>query len=181
MSQKHDLYGVSDIAVSELVSRIAMGGTFFDCCSSKGEISYALRRHFPKDAIITNDINHELPATHHFDAKRPENWSRFHNTKDTPDWIVSNPPFAKAFPILVNAYDTTRTGIAFLLRLSFIEPTYERQDWLDENPPTQLIVLPRYSFTEDGKIDSITTAWFIWDKRYPWKQPHIHVVKKSKL
>jgi hypothetical protein len=51
-----------------------------------------------------------------------------------------------------------------LLRLSFLEPTRERGPWLAANPPDLVIVLPRISFTGDGKTDSVTCAWMIWDK-----------------
>ena len=36
--------------------------------------------------------------------------------------------------------------------------------WLASHPPSQLIVLPRYSYTQDGKSDNCTTAWFVWLK-----------------
>ena len=57
-----------------------------------------------------------------------------------------------------------RVGVAFLLRLSFVEPTNERGDWLEKNPPTGRITLPRYSFTGDGRSDSVTAEWMIWHK-----------------
>ena len=38
--------------------------------------------------------------------------------------------------------------------------------FLDSNPPTQVIVLPRYSFrpNDEGKkqTDSVTCAWLVW-------------------
>jgi hypothetical protein len=36
--------------------------------------------------------------------------------------------------------------------------------WLAEHPPTKLIVLPRISFTGDGKTDSVTCAWYVWER-----------------
>lgn len=56
-------------------------------------------------------------------------------------------------------------GVAMLLRLSYLEPTKDRGHWLNDHPPTQMIVLPRISFTGDGKTDSVTCAWMIWHKQ----------------
>jgi hypothetical protein len=67
-----------------------------------------------------------------------------------------------AFKILTNALFTCKK-VAMLLRLSFLEPTRERGPWLAKNPPDLVIVLPRISFTGDGKTDSVTCAWMIWD------------------
>ena len=52
--------------------------------------------------------------------------------------------------------------MAFLLRLSFLEPTLTRREFLRANPPKRVIVLPRISFTGDGRTDSVTCAWLIW-------------------
>ena len=40
----------------------------------------------------------------------------------------------------------------------------DRGAWLNEHPPTTLIVLPRISFTGNGKTDSVTCAWMVWEK-----------------
>jgi hypothetical protein len=52
-----------------------------------------------------------------------------------------------------------------LLRLSYLEPTEDRGAWLNSHPPTDLIVLPRISFTGNGKTDSVTCAWIVWRKQ----------------
>ncbi len=57
-----------------------------------------------------------------------------------------------------------RVGVAFLLRLSYLEPCWDRADWLVQHPVSKLIVLPRISFTGDHKTDSVTCGWFVWVK-----------------
>jgi hypothetical protein len=182
LRRKNDLYETSELAVKELLSRISIKGALFECCAGKGAISFALRKFFPESAIFTNDIDQSLPASHHFDASKIINWVNYTlpSQNETIDWTITNPPFNKAFPILLNAYEHSNLGVAFLLRLSFLEPTYERQDWLNEHPPDSLIVLPRYSFTGNGKTDSVTCAWMIWDKRNAWKESRIYVARKNK-
>ena len=182
MRKKNDLYQTSAKAVKELLDRVPISGTLFECCAGMGAISYALRDEIPEAKIITNDINVTLPATNHFDASKASNWEQF-TRKDLAipmiDWVITNPPFNKAFPILMHAHNASLKGVAFLLRLSFLEPTYERQDWLYEHPPSKLIVLPRYSFTEDGKIDSVTCAWMIWSKTRRWEDTSIMIARKQ--
>jgi hypothetical protein len=48
--------------------------------------------------------------------------------------------------------------------MSYLEPVENRGVWLNEHPPTTLIVLPRISFTGDGKTDNVTCAWMVWRK-----------------
>lgn len=70
--------------------------------------------------------------------------------------------------IVARAYEAARVGIAMMLRLSFKEPTAKvnpRGPWLILNPLTRELVMPRHSFTGNGKSDSVTTAWMIWAKR----------------
>lgn len=77
------------------------------------------------------------------------------------EWIVTNPPFNEANR-LVPFFVASAPHVAVLLRLSWLEPTQDRGDWLHAHPPDGLIVLPRHSFTGNGKVDSVTTAWMIW-------------------
>jgi len=75
--------------------------------------------------------------------------------------------------------------VAMLLRLSFLEPTAKvnpRGPWLAECPPSRLIVLPRCSYTGDGRTDSVTTAWMIWlrgDARHAGLAPIVCVERQG--
>lgn len=84
-----------------------------------------------------------------------------------PDWVITNPPFKHAHQIVEHAVANAQTGVAMLLRLSYLEPTLDRADFLQVFPPKKLIVLPRFSFTRDGKTDSVTCAWMIWQHDAP--------------
>lgn len=80
------------------------------------------------------------------------------------EWVVTNPPFNVAFDILRHALEHANTGVALLLRKTFLEPTDERGPWLQAHPPTRIIGLPRYSFRGVGS-DSVSCDWMIWEKR----------------
>jgi hypothetical protein len=91
-------------------------------------------------------------------------WKNIVSCKIDIQWTVTNPPFNKAIEILQYAFKYSTHGVAFFMRLSFLEPTKDRTPFLLAHPPTQIIVMPRVSFTGDGKTDSVTCAWFIWEK-----------------
>jgi hypothetical protein len=90
------------------------------------------------------------------------------------DWIVTNPTFAGALPIVKHARKYARVGIAFYLRISFWEPTIKGHDpskhrgpFLRDFPPNGFLPMSRISHTEDGSTDSATCAWFVWHRPMP--------------
>ena len=90
-----------------------------------------------------------------------------------PASVVSNPPFNKATPILLNALKVAPV-VAMLLRCTFVEPCVEankpwpgRADLFCENPPSLIIVIPRPVFglprgSFNGSTDSATCCWYVW-------------------
>ncbi|CAN0324330.1 unnamed protein product, partial [Ectocarpus sp. 6 AP-2014] len=78
-----------------------------------------------------------------------------------PDWVVTSPPYKHAFAILKQAMRVGRMGVAFKLRLTFLEPTKTRGRWLKENAPDRVVMLPRATYR--GRGCSSTEAWFIWE------------------
>lgn len=116
---------------------------------------------FPDGNWFACDIDPQVQPNKIADMTQEKEWDGY--TRWENPGVITNPPFSCAFQILENAlYHCDR--VAMLLRLSFLEPTRERGPWLAENPPDLVIVLPRISFTGDGKTDSVTCAWMIWDK-----------------
>lgn len=77
-----------------------------------------------------------------------------------PEWVVTSPPYKHAFAILKRALRIGRVGVAFKLRLTFLEPTKTRGPWLKDNPPHSIVVLPRAVYR--GRKCSSTEGWFIW-------------------
>jgi hypothetical protein len=148
-------------------------GRIFEPCVGHGHISSVLD--FSGLCVITNDLDEKHQADFHLDATKESSWKKF--TKDQSfDWIITNPPFNGAFDILKNSL-SSGANVALLVRLSFLEPTFERQEFLAKNPPSGMIVLPRYSFTENGKTDSVTCAWLVWCQGL---RGSIYIAKKSR-
>jgi hypothetical protein len=130
-------------------------GTVMECCSGDGSIANELQK-VGLD-VRTNDIDPTRPADYHVDAA---------TLTHECDWTITNPPYQMplCLDIVRQQIRQSRSGVAMLLRLSFLEPTKARGPFWQDHPLTRLLVLPRYSFTGDGKSDSVTTAWMIWDR-----------------
>ena len=151
-----DAYFTPTWATQELLKRVRITGAVLEPCVGDGAIAGVLGCYVPH--VHTNDLDGNRLAGSHEDATDARWWASL----PPVDWVVSNPPFGVAPKILPLALPRVRVGMAMLLRLSYLEPCEGRAGWLAENPPAQLIVLPRISFTGDGKTDSVTCAWMVW-------------------
>ena len=116
--------------------------------------------------LLTNDLDPGHPASSHEDARTAAAWPAGED-EERFDWTITNPPFSDALPILRHALRCSR-NVAFLVRLSFLEPTRTREVFWCQHPPTGLIVLPRYSFRLNDlgrrQTDSVTCCWLIYQE-----------------
>lgn len=133
-------------------------------CAGEGAIVDALRAN-SVTIVATNDIDPARPAQFHLDATLRESWMAlspppYDGTR--PYWGVTNLPFNLADLIVPLAVEFL-PAFATILRLSWLEPTHARAQFLAENPPTRVVVLPRHDWRGDGQTDSVTSAWFVWD------------------
>lgn len=177
--RKLDVYLTPEWATEVLLRSVSLSGNIFECCAGQGDMAkvIALAR---VGEVFCNDIDPQTLWPDHWDATDPKAW-KVNEDPDDPDWdwVVTNPPFNVAPEIVPLAFSHARLGIAMLLRISYLEPVENRGAWLNQHPPTSLIVLPRISFTGDGKTDNVTCAWFVWDKRASGQQ--IVIAKNPKF
>ena len=168
--RKNDFYPTPAVLTLALIKEMGWNAgnykMFYEPCNGRGDISKMLETVSHASNVYTADIDPTLPgfATRHRVVDARKGWSDF--LPEMINWVVTNPPFNCAYEILeniVNHRDNIKEGFAFLLRLSFLEPTVDRANFLSVVPPTKLIVLPRVSFTGDGKTDSVTCAWMVWE------------------
>jgi len=142
-------------------------------CAGDGAIVGVLRE---AGAIVdTNDLDPSRETDWHLDATRDESWASFRS----PTWTITNVPFNLADQIVPLAVKHSRRGVATILRLSWLEPTADRADFLKEHPPDRLLVLPRHDFKGRGSTDSVTSAWFIWDHARHLAPQGIEIVTKA--
>lgn len=156
----NDFYPTPAWATMELLNRISLSGMrILEPCAGDGAIANVLKRTWGDDRVFATDIDPKFLDTSDgvFDACDNEIYNLV-----KPDAIITNPPFSLAHVIVPKAVEKANL-VAMLLRLSWLEPVADRAEWLAKNPPDRLLVLPRISFTGDGKTDSVTCAWFVWE------------------
>lgn len=132
------------------------GASVLEPCAGGGAITTVLQAAGCR--VSTNDVDRRHPADEHMDATAAAYWTL---VAPPVDWVVTNPPFAVALPILQQAVRHARVGVAFLLRKTFLEPTDDRGPWLQAHPPSRAIGEPRYSFRGTGS-DSVSCDWYLW-------------------
>lgn len=140
--------------------------TFFEPCAGDGAISSLIHANTRWD-VVTNDIVQRDPLVPDFllDARPPASWDAF--ARRGPFHVIgTNVPFDAAFDIVPHMHAHAEGLLFCLLRLSWIEPTRDRGPWLRDHPPTSALILPRTDYRGNGKTDSVTSAWFIWDRGF---------------
>ncbi|MEH2120564.1 hypothetical protein [Nostoc sp.] len=152
---------------TELLRHVRLSGVIGEPCVGHGAIATLLQAWPDTERIWTNDIDANKPADYHYDATLAESWAKFPNC----DWICTNPPYSEfAAPIIKNAYQKARVGVAAFLLTSFLEPCNDRADFLQQHPLLLVIIMPRFCFRKDKRgtrwaTDNITISCFVWDKR----------------
>ena len=164
-----DFYPTPDFATSLLLkqySYLFVDGAILEPCCGDRAISKQLESQFGKDRLIETDIDAaRSPKNGVYDAQLSTPYLLKTDAGLPIKNVVTNPPFNCAINILKAAYESPDVEfVAMLLRLSFLEGTFERGPFLNKYPPKKLMILPRISFTGDGNTDSVTCAWMIWCK-----------------
>jgi hypothetical protein len=155
-----DFYETPKHYTAALLNEVNVFGRVYESCVGDRAIADMLERVPSVRRVYTNDIDKKRDADTHYDARtfQPEYPQPF-------DWSITNLPFVDAFDIITNNLPLAKHH-AYLVRLSFLEPTEERADLLENNPPNQIIVLPRHSFRNNdaGKkaTDNVTCCWLVW-------------------
>lgn len=148
-------------------------GTVLEPAAGAGQLAKSLQRAGLQ--VVTNDVLPEYECNFALDAAEQGSWFRFGSFS----WVVTNPPYKTDIlePILLYSLAYATRGVAMLLRLSALEPVVRRskrgkilQDYQDN---MRFLVpfsdpRPKYDPHSSG-TDSVTTAWFVWDKGWSWK------------
>lgn len=153
---------------------------FFEPCAGNSAISDVLIKENIPYALDESDIAWDSLGCQPKDATQEEFWDYWYRSVRVSqlngsyffDWVITNPPFSAATEILSHSWEYCNIGCAFLLRLSFLEPTGGRADLLksmSDHLRYVIPVSPRPKFRRDvSGSDSVTCAWFVWDKRWSW-------------
>lgn len=168
----HDFYETPPHYIDALLDVVKPSGKIYEPCVGRGNIANRLR---PFGRVWTNDIDPKRKATWHRDAANALSWGELGF-----DWVITNPPFKQELAILQEALRFGK-NVAFLARLSFLEPTLTRRGlWRRHSSDLTVIVLPRYSFARDRwgrrQTDSVTCCWLVWREQV--KQSAIQISQR---
>lgn len=168
----NDQYFTASEVTRLLTEKVDIKGIVFEPCAGNGDIAAQF-----SGRCFTNDIDSNLRkqdgSEHDYNSDATDSlvwqqWSKYNRI----DWVVTNPPYNKAFDVLQHSWNNCTTGVAMLLRLSFLEPTKQRGQWLEENADQMCKIIPvnpRIRFRQDTNgSDSVTVAWFVWRKDFSW-------------
>lgn len=147
---------------------------FDPCCGN----SHATALTFGRDnSIIENDV-FEFSSKQRYCFDATEGWNQHLESQDFYsltewsgiDWVITNPPYKRGMSeaIIQQSLSYANTGVAMLLRLSWLEPTRNRVKLLtNSSPRMELLAVypvsprPKFDPNQNGN-DSVTVAWFIW-------------------
>ena len=163
-----DFYPTPSLLTKVLLDNYLIKGEVLEPCAGNGDMAAVLE----KSPFIETVISTDVKDGKRFDATSPEYWQQ----NGRVSWVVTNPPFKCATEILSLALKNSNVGVAFLLRLTYLEPCLKRARLLQEysdNLVKIIPVSPRPKFREGNKTDSTTVAWFVWDKSFSWQKSYI--------
>jgi hypothetical protein len=164
----HDFYPTPAGVTRALINKVILPIRICEPCAGNGAITDVLEetRHKVLESDITWDPEDDATTRAFWQSRAEKLGERLWGT-------VTNPPFSLASTILPLAYEYSPWGVAFLLRLSYLEPTGDRAKWLEahaDNLKCIIPVSPRPKFRRDSKgSDSVTVAWMVWEKAWSWK------------
>lgn len=182
MRRSHDDYQTHAKLLAPLLELEAWNGgplihgSVLEPAAGEGQLASGLQA--VASRVYTNDILPEYDCDYHVDASKLRRW--FDTFPSSVDWVVTNPPYTTRVleGILEASLSYANLGVAMLLRLSAMEPVVNRSErgrMLQAYADNMRYLItfsdprPRYDPTKRG-TDSVTTAWFVWEKAWSWKQ-----------
>lgn len=175
MRKQYDAYYTHQGLTLELLKYLDLTQykTALEPCVGDGHIYSVVSQKHPHLQWTTNDIDLTKQADYHCDAADYSNESLYKTWSDGIqeaywDICITNFPYNQQNEIVPLVWQHVDV-LAFLCRLSWLEPVEKRAKWLKENEhhcKHQIIFSnPRPRFTEKGN-DSVTTMWLVYDKSY---------------
>ena len=169
----NDAYYTPDALAERLVSILPLRANHTVCEPHAGGGAFlrAIEKRTPH--TVAMDIDPECPVlrtvTHAIQQDfLMEDLRAGHGWPERPfNWVIGNPPFEDAEKHVRHALSLASDGVAFLLRLAFLE-SVKREAFWEQHPCSDIVVLnKRPCFTGNGKTDSCAYGFFIWNTKYP--------------
>lgn len=144
--------------------------TFRDPCANRGYMVRPLQEYTPHvDAMDIFDYGMGFPVQDYL----------FPGTIPEVDWTFMNPPFRLAEQFIARALDTSRKGIAVLVRSAFLEGVGRYNSLYRFTPPhhilqfTERVVMHKGRVTKDGST-ATSYCWLVWELDRDPGQTNMH-------
>ena len=161
--------------------------TILEPCVGDGHIRDIVQARYPHLQYTTNDIDFTKEADHHYDAAGSRLYMEdiqmselVHIRERYWDCCITNFPYNVQDAILPLVWDHVEL-LAFLPRLTWLEPTKTRAKFLEDNKKHcryQIIFNPRPRFRADTKgSDSATSMFIVYDKNFYGNSEQIYATE----
>ena len=174
---ENDIYHTPKVLVDGLLTIVDINGSVLEPCCGEGHLVAPLEDWLNIKQVTAIDIDRSKGENTILGVSRDATNSAFWDFFGGHDWVITNPPFNQAEKILPLAFKHSNIGVAFLLRLSYLEPCKNRRQWLIDQADRMRYLIPvnpRPKFRTDTKnTDSVTCAWFVWLKHWSWEEQGI--------
>lgn len=131
--------------------------------ANRGHMVRPLREYF--GAVDASDI-------HDYGAGFAVRDYLFGPAPEPVDWTITNPPFRLAEPFIARALETSRHGVAVIVRSAFLEGVGRYNALFRFTPPSRVLQFSERVVMHRGRLSatgSTATAycWLIWDLARP--------------
>jgi hypothetical protein len=88
------------------------------------------------------------------------------------DWTISNPPFRLAEQFIARALETSRAGVAMIVRAAFLEGAGRYRSLFSVTPPTDVwqfterVVMHKGTLSANGST-ATAYCWLVWQRSGP--------------
>lgn len=133
----------------------------FSCrepAANRGHMVAPLREYFASvDAADVHDYGAGFPVSDYLFGPLPER----------VDWTITNPPFKLAEQFIQRALDSSRQGVAVIVRAAFLEGIGRFERLYSKSPPshvlqfTERVVMHKGRLAPEGST-ATAYAWLVW-------------------
>lgn len=108
---------------------------------------------------------------HDYGAGYPVRDYLFPTPLEPVDWTISNPPFRLAERFIERALDSSRRGVAMIVRSAFIEGVGRHERLFSPRPPSHVMQFAERVPMVRGRYDAAATTataylWLVWAKGF---------------
>ncbi len=183
--RQHDAYYTEKGLTLELLKYLSLDKytTILEPCVGDGHIRDVVQERYPHLVYTTNDIDTTKEADFHEDATNSGGlYCEYQKMIDCThiinrwwDCCITNFPYNQQDAIIPLVWEHVEL-LAFIPRLTWLEPTRTRAKFLQENAKHcryQIIYNPRPKYDSKG-TDNVTSMFIVYDKGYYGKPEQIY-------